>query len=309
MLIATSGAVFGLQANGTTSEPSSLWEGDVSCIAEQNGTQVISTSSGEVLLRGDGEARSMGLLSDVSIESLLILETDPVTVLAGTEPPHVYRLVDRQSPERIAAFDRLECREEWYTPWGGPAAVRSFAVTSDGWVYADIHVGSVMRSRDFGDSWEPVTPDLHVDVQQVAVSQADDDRVYANTADAVFVSNDRGRSWSRRGDGLPYLYGRAVTAHPTDPECVMATVSHGPGAGVEGRLFRSDDEGCTWQHVDEGFPSTTVGNIDTFQVAFTSGGDAWACVGDGLYKSKDKGRHWEEVWKAPADIAMLACSR
>ena len=71
-----------------------------------------------------------------------------------------YRLVGEEGPaERVVAFDELACREEWYTPWGGPPAVRTFAKTQDGFCYADIHVGSIMRSPDEGISWEPVTPE------------------------------------------------------------------------------------------------------------------------------------------------------
>jgi hypothetical protein len=78
-------------------------------------------------------------------------------------------------------FEALPVRSEWYTPWGGPPAVRSFAATTDGCVYADIHVGSIMRSPDQGHTWEPVTPTLHNDVHEVATTPASDNHVAANT--------------------------------------------------------------------------------------------------------------------------------
>ena len=242
-----------------------------------------------------------------SIESLLILEENPLCLLVGAEPPHLYRFVEDGGPaERVGPFDRLECRDEWYTPWGGPPAVRSFASTRDGWVYADIHVGSIMRSPDRGASWEPVTPDLHKDVHQVATSPQTDERVYANTADAVYISEDRGRSWQHRTDGLPVRYGRAIAVHPDDPDCVLATVSDGPGGNAQGRLFRTDDAGRTWVHVTEGFPETTRGNIDTYHVAFSPGGLAWAVVGKALFLSRDRGRRWEAFWEAPEGIMMIS---
>ena len=88
-----------------------------------------------------------------------------------------------------------------------------------------------MRSLDEGISWEPVTPELHKDVHQVATCPADDNRVYANTQNGVYVSTDRGNSWVNRIEGLPVRYGTAIAVHPTDPDLLIATVQKGPRGG------------------------------------------------------------------------------
>ena len=75
-----------------------------------------------------------------------------------------------------------------------------------------------MRSPDEGISWEPVTPELHKDVHQVATCPADDNRVYANTQNGVYISADRGNSWVNRIEGLPRRYGTGVAVHPADPD-------------------------------------------------------------------------------------------
>ena len=118
----------------------------------------------------------------------------PTELLIGTEPAHIYRLVDSGGTERLQAFDDLECQSKWYTPWGGPPAVRSFAHAGNT-LYADIHVGSIMRSADRGHSWDSVTAQLDDDVHQVVTCTAAPTRVYANTADAVYVSDDEGQTW------------------------------------------------------------------------------------------------------------------
>ena len=305
MLIATRDTVYALDG-GPTAPRDVLADGEVQAIAEGGSIRLAALQGGAVAVLSRNGARTLGTGIEEPIECLLILDEDPLRFLVGVEAPHVYAVTDGET-ERLESFDALECRADWYTPWGGPAAVRSMARTRDGWVYADIHVGSIVRSADAGQSWAPVNPGLHPDVHQVAVCPAAPERVYVNTADAVFVSEDRGDSWRHRADGLPCRYGRAIAVHPEDPDCLLASVSRGPRAEGTGRLFRSSDAGRSWVSPDAGFPETTLDNVDTFQVAFDAGGAAWASVGDRLYRSGDRGRSWAVEWKAPSPIVAISC--
>jgi hypothetical protein len=259
-----------------------------------------------VLLSGEGD-RGIETGTGEPVESLLLLSEDPVEILIGTEAPHIYRLAGTEGPaERLDGFDRLEVRSEWHTPWGGPAAVRSMARTPDGWLYADIHVGSIMRSPDTGKTWEPVTPELNEDVHQLTTSFEAPDRVYANTADAVWISDDRGESWEQRAEGWPARYGRAIAVHPDDPDLILATVSDGPhGDNVHGKLFRSEDAGKTWTQVKNGFPESTKTNINTNNVRFTRDGRAWVAADDALYLGENRAREWQKIWTAPERIRIL----
>jgi len=310
MLILTRTTVYTLETGDGQTTPSVRYEGDViRRVAEGVLCEIIGLPKGEIALLMGDETRHISTGIAEPIHSLLILDEDPLNLLIGTEPPHVYRLLtDGGTVQRIPSFDELEGRSQWYTPWGGPPALRSFASTEDGWVYADIHVGSIMRSPDWGESWEPVTPELHEDVHQVATCPQSNRRVYANTFRAVYISEDRGQSWLHRADDLGGRYGRAIVAHPEDPDCLLATVSDGPhGANVHGQLYRSEDAGRTWVHIGEGFPSATKENIDTFHVAFSSEGTAWAVVDRTLYIGRDHARQWEPFWEAPERILMISC--
>ena len=307
MLIATREVVYAL--NGGRTEPHTVLEAvGVQAIVEGMSIGLAAREDGSVAVLSQNGARILATGIEDPIECLLILEEEPLRFLVGVEAPHVYAVTDGGT-ERLDAFDALECRDDWYTPWGGPAAVRSMASTGDGWVYADIHVGSIMRSPDRGGAWEPVTPDLHQDVHQVATSPREDDRVYANTARAVYVSHDRGTSWTHRPEGFPYFYGRAIAVHPEEPECLLASVSTGPHGDAQGQLYRTDNGGRAWSHVTDGFPETTRGNIDTFQIDFTPDGGAWSAVGDTLFGSQDLGLSWTSVWEAPSNIRMIAVPR
>ena len=56
-----------------------------------------------------------------------------------------------------------EGRDRWYTPWGGPPDTRSMT-SADGKVYANVHVGGVVRSADAGRTWQPTALDIDADV-------------------------------------------------------------------------------------------------------------------------------------------------
>ena len=304
MLILTEEAVY--RADATAPQPVRVLDAAARAVDASTGAGVAALEDGGIaVIRAEGADRLDSGIGD-EIHCIHVLREDPLSLLIGTEPAHLYRLEDGQPAARVESFDRLEVRGDWYTPWGGPPAVRSLA-RSGGDVYADIHVGSIVRSADSGQSWAPVKPGLHPDVHQVAVCPAAPERVYVNTADAVFVSQDRGESWRHRADGLPCRYGRAIAVHPEDPDCLLASVSRGPRAEGTGRLFRSDDGGRAWAPPDGGFPETTRDNVDTFQVAFDAGGAAWASVEDRLYRSGDRGRNWRVEWQAPAPIAAISC--
>jgi hypothetical protein len=305
MLVATKTKVYALDETNLATQPTTIREGKgIARVSESSRCTVIAFESGDLMLSQEGDDQTLDTAIKRPIESLLILSENPLQLLVGTEGPHLFR-VTSEGAAMVESFEHLECRENWYTPWGGPAALRSLAQTRDGWVYADIHVGSIMRSPDYGKTWQPVTPDLHEDVHQVTTSFQINERVYANTANAVYISDDRGRSWQHRSSGLRHAYGRAISVHPQDPECILATVSKGPHGNARGRLYRTDDAGYSWEHVTSGFPESAYGNIDTFHVAHSSDGAAWAVVDTVLYRSGDKGRNWQTAWEAPEEIQMI----
>lgn len=307
MLIATENAVYRLEGLG---EPEEVFAQEgIRRVAEGRALDVVALEDGALVVLEAGDTEDIETGIEGSIHSLLLLREQPLEMLVGTEPPHVYRL-SGGGVERIEPFDELECRSEWYTPWGGPPAVRSMACTGDGWVYADIHVGSIMRSADRGATWQPVTPELHKDVHQVNTCPAEDARVYAETAAAFFISEDRGESWEHRADDLDERYGRAVAPHPGEPDLILATVSDGPhGDNVHGQLYRSEDAGRNWAHVADGFPESVRENIDTFHVAWAEDGTAWATVDRDLYVGRDRATEWERHWQAPERIVMVSTRR
>lgn len=309
MLISTKTSLYQVPDDGASPPDLVLSNLDIRRVQEGETVSVVALANGEVLvLRGQERASIKSGISD-RIDSLLITNESPLELLIGCTPPNLYRLVEGGGEAcLIPSFQNLSVREKWWTPWGGLAAVRSMDLTKDGWVYADIHVGSIMRSPDSGKTWEPVVSGLHEDVHQVATSPSDDNRVYANTYLSVYVSYDRGETWHHRTDSLNRRYGRGIAVHPNDPDTLLCGVSDGPsGANVNGQLYRTDNAGESWTHVEEGFPASTRKNIDTFHIQFT-GDNAWVSDEDRLYHSSDKGKTWRLFWTAAEEIVVLSSS-
>ena len=306
MLIATESSVFKWRS-GEGTPTQLLNDGGAGAMAEGNRNDVLALKDALLWVKTDGGCDQVASPTD-SVTSLLILGEQPPAVLLGTREAHLHRWEAASTgPVPVDGFEQLECRADWYTPWGGPPSIRSLASAADGEIiYADIHVGSIMRSENGGRSWSPVEPQLDEDVHQVATCPIAPDRVYANTASAVFVSEDRGRSWAHRGHDLQARYGRAIAVNPADPDGLLASVSDGPHEG-RAQLYRSVDGGRHWTHVVTGFPASSPGNIDTFHIAFGADRLAWVALGSLLYRSDDRGESWRVVWQAPQSIRLLAC--
>ena len=131
MFIATYNAIYALEDNGH-SEPIQVYKGtDHQCLdgnamvaLPESQTVAVALSDGTLLLLSDGHTKRIPTGIKDPIASLLLIRENPLTLLIGTdEGAYVYRLVGEKGPaERIVAFDELSCREEWYTPWGGPTS-------------------------------------------------------------------------------------------------------------------------------------------------------------------------------------------
>jgi hypothetical protein len=310
MIIATKTSVYQLENNGEKL-PNLVKENlDIRRVEEGNEVDIVSLSNGKLLLFRDEKQKKIETGIKDRIDSLCVIEENPLILLVGCTPPNLYRVKEREGTEKVKTFNELTVRDQWYTPWGGPPAVRSMAKTNDGWVYADIHVGSIMRSPDKGKTWEPVNPSLHKDVHEVTTTPNSNNKVYANTYLSVYISDDKGQSWEHRSKGLNNRYGRGIAVNLKDPKILLCGVSDGPtGANVHGQLYYTENAGKNWSHVTEGFPKSTNNNIDTFHIAYSSGKTAWVTDNNNLYRSTNKGKTWQLFWEAPEDILMISTNK
>ena len=216
-----------------------------------------------------------------------VLDSGGVTYV-GADPVALLRW-DGGSLDAVDAFAEVEGHEDWFTPWGGPPAVRSLAATNDGVLFANVHVGGIVRSDGSG-AWRP-TLDISTDVHEVKVDHHRD-LVVAACAIGFAESGDRGFAWSFDDEGLHATYARAIALCD---DYVLMSVSRGPRGG-DAAIYRQPIDGSeTFLRCEAGLPESFDDNIDTGCLD-ARGREAVFGTGDGeLFHSLDEGESWEKI--------------
>lgn len=224
-------------------------------------------------------------------------------VHVGTSEAHVYNL--RQgSLEQVDSFDETEEQSTWYTPWGGPPDVRSMSSEPDGTVYANVHVGGVVRSSDGGRTWQP-TIDIHADVHQVHFDPRSG-LVLAACARGLAVSSDEGVTWRYDSAGLHGRYLRAVAvANGT----VLVAASTGPytdRGAVYRRPLNSEEP---FKRCQQGLPEWFHDNVDTLCLVAQGPVAAFGTSQGSVFLSTDEGETWTSAAEGLPPVRCLALAQ
>jgi hypothetical protein len=219
-------------------------------------------------------------------------------VLVGTARARLARLTGG-SAELVASFDDAPGRDDWYTPWGGPPDTRSLSAAPDGRVFANVHVGGILRAEDPTGPWSP-TIDVDSDVHQVLADPLDAAHVVAATALGLAESRDGGDSWTFWTDGLHAPYARAVAL---DGDRLFMSASTGPRGG-RAALYRRESGVDAFARCDGGLDEWFAGNIDSHRVAAAGGTVLFGTEDGRAFLSQDAGDTWRPV---AADAAGITC--
>lgn len=223
-------------------------------------------------------------------------------VLVGTAEAHLLRL-DGSRLRAVPGFDKADGRDVWYTPWGGPADVRSMTLGQSGSIYVNVHVGGVVRSVDGGITWRPSGLDIHSDAHQVLCHPVEPGRVFAAAAYGLAVSLDGGDTWRIDREGMHAGYCRAVAIAG---ENLLVTASRGPDGGDAALYRRPLDSDGAFAKCAEGLPKWFTENIDTHCLAGFGDVAAFGTEDGAVFSSPDAGRTWEEVARGLPAVRCLA---
>ena len=251
---------------------------------------------GEMLRSEDDNWERAGALADPTPRCLLPHEDG---VLLGTAEARLFRL-RRDVVEPVEAFDEVEGRDAWFTPWGGPPDTRSLAADAAGTVHANVHVGGIVRSTPDG-GWRP-TIDIETDVHQVTAHPERAGLILAATAYGLARSDDGGDSWTMSDDGLHASYCRAVAVAG---DAVVVTASTGPRTRQAAVYRRPMDGAGPFDRCTGGLPEWFPSNIDTHTLAADGPRVAFGTREGDVWVSGDAGSTWEQALEGLPRIAAV----
>ncbi|MBI1875341.1 MAG: hypothetical protein HYS05_15845, partial [Acidobacteria bacterium] len=95
--------------------------------------------------------------------------------------------------------------------------------TFDGHRQSDFET-HVYASTDFGETWRSMAPNLKGEIARTLTEDVKNpDVLYLGTETGLFVSIDRGKSWTRIKANLPTVRIDEITLHPRDNAMILAT--------------------------------------------------------------------------------------
>ena len=117
--------------------------------------------------------------------------------------------------------------------------------STDATLYVSTQAGLFQRSlRARADDVKPLGLQRYGRVWPIVIDRDDPSRLYAAThRGGVFRSDDAGRSWQEKNEGLLYKETWCIVQHPTSGDLFVGT---GPAA-----IFKSSDRAETWTHCEQ----------------------------------------------------------
>ncbi|MBC8179551.1 hypothetical protein H8E88_00360 [candidate division KSB1 bacterium] len=172
------------------------------------------------------------------------------------------------------------------------AALDVFADPFTGTIYADHAPGykvELLSSFDHGETWSIALANFGI----FKMVFKEDGVIYAfhswPEGSIIVRSTNRGDTWDIFDS--PPQNPRALVFHPTG-DMFIGNSGYGglrPGISEEGGIYRSSDEGETWQKT--GFPDS----LGVYSMVINEKSDIFAGTSMGIYRSNDTGESWLAV--------------
>lgn len=170
-------------------------------------------------------------------------------------------------------------------------------------IYAGTMGDAVYKSPDGGQHWLPHNVGLkeHVSfINQFVFHPAASEQIYAATTVGAFYTKDAGREWAERMNGMKEVHiVTSIAINPKEPAVLYG--------GTTGGVYRSDDGAATWKKINNGLiPETELMaamalGVNAIEIDRTKPDVVYAGTTKGLFRTMDKGEHWERIGRSLTD--------
>jgi photosystem II stability/assembly factor-like uncharacterized protein len=195
-------------------------------------------------------------------------------IYAGVQPAGLFRSDDQgETWTHVAGLREHPSRPEWQPGAGGLILHSIVADPRDAsHMWVAISAVGTFETRDGGKTWETRNRGVRADfvpgpapefgqcVHKLVLHPARPDVLYQQNHCGVYRSDDGSATWTEITGSLPSDFGFPMAVHPQDPRTVYVIPLNGADKGrhmPDGRaaVWRSRDEGGTWQRLDRGLPT------------------------------------------------------
>lgn len=168
----------------------------------------------------------------------------------------------------------------------------------------------VWKTTNGGNNWTAVSNDLTQDIgsgystlSTIAISSLDPNIVIAGSDDSrVHISTNGGNTWEDISDGLPERWITRVAADPFDSNIIYATVSGFRWDEPLPHVFKSSDQGQTWNNISSNLPELPVNCMvpdPEIQNRLFVGSDA------GIFCTEDGGQSWWSLTEGIPNVPVF----
>jgi photosystem II stability/assembly factor-like uncharacterized protein len=219
--------------------------------------------------------------------------------LARAEVDEYPRNVKELLPSRLPGEEPL--RGEWVAP--SIISTHNPDIIYHGMQY-------VMMSRDKGDTWEFISPDLSYndpakrgDINYQTISVLDESPLrfgllYAGTDDGrIWRTKDGGKVWTEiRNGAVPQKFVSRIVASAYDLGTVYITQTGRRDDDFQVYIWKSIDFGDSWQDISGNIP---LGPVNVIREDPVNSQILYAGTDGGVFVSKDGGKKWDILGTLP----------
>jgi hypothetical protein len=250
-------------------EPSAIWcmaqdSGDPNVIyAGANGFMASGRGRGALARSRDGGRNWTDITPNLGTdEDIWALGAPPIPgeIFVGTSHARLFRSSDQgRKFHECTAFNKVPGRDRWsFPPSPHIPHIRSisFDPNRSSTMYIGVEEGGLYRSRDLGESFEPLNRGIYTDIHTVVVDPSDSRRLYATTGDGFYLSQDAGGSWRHITAGLNRTYTVPLLVKGDGDRAIYTAAAAGPPpswsrpSGADAQFFRSDDYGRSFRMIE-----------------------------------------------------------